>query len=156
MQDSEQKRPQIRRLGDRLGAWYTPFAVTVAGAAWVLSGESHRFLSVLAIATPCPLLIGIPVAVLGAISMSAGRGILVRNPAIFEMLGSCGTFIFDKTGTLTAGKPSLTSVICAPGFEESEVLQAAAALERYSRHPLADAVVQAARRAASIPCPSPW
>lgn len=144
LEDSEQKRPRVRRLGDRLGAWYTPLAVLIAGAAWAVTGESHRFLSVLAVATPCPLLIGIPVAVLGAISLSARRGILVRNPAIFENLDSCDTFIFDKTGTLTYGKPSLTHVICAPGFSEESVLQAAAALERYSKHPLAQAVVDAA------------
>lgn len=144
MQDSEQKRPAIRRLGDRLGAWYTPMAITIAGAAWAFSGDSHRFLSVLAIATPCPLLIGIPVAILGAMSLSARQGILVRNPAIFENLDSCDTFIFDKTGTLTYGKPSLTHVICAPGFSEETVLQAAATLERYSKHPLAQAVMEAA------------
>ncbi len=146
MEDSEHKRPKLRRLGDRLGAWFTPFAVAIAAAAWAVTGESHRFLAVLAVATPCPLLIGIPVAVLGAISLSARRGILVRNPSIFENISACETFIFDKTGTLTYGKPSLTDVICGPGFTEEEVVQAAAALERYSRHPLSQAVVEAGER----------
>ena len=79
MQDAEQRRPRIRRLGDKLGAWYTPMALSLAGIAWAVTGESHRFLAVLVVATPCPLLISIPVAVIGAISLSARRGIIIKN-----------------------------------------------------------------------------
>ena len=98
------------------------------------------------IATPCPLLIAIPVAVIGAISLSARSGIIIKNPAILEQIDSCRTFIFDKTGTLTYGHPTLTEILCAPGFEEKTVLAAAASLERYSKHPLAQAVLSAADR----------
>ena len=144
MEQTQQRRPRLRRLGDQLGAWYTPVAVLIALLAWMLSLDSHRFLAVLVIATPCPLLIAIPVAIIGAISLSARSGIIIKNPAILEQIDSCRTFIFDKTGTLTYGHPKLTEVLCAPGFEEKDVLSAAASLERYSKHPLAQAVLRAA------------
>jgi heavy metal translocating P-type ATPase len=147
MEQTQQFRPRLRRLGDQLGAWYTPAAVLIALVAWVLSGDPHRFLAVLVIATPCPLLIAIPVAVIGAIALSARSGIIVKDPAILEQIDSCRTFIFDKTGTLTYGRPTLTEIQCAPGFEEKNVLSAAASLERYSKHPLAQAILNAAERA---------
>jgi heavy metal translocating P-type ATPase len=146
MEETQQRRPRLRRLGDMLGAWYTPLATGIAVVAWILSGEVERFLAVLVIATPCPLLIAIPVAVIGAISLSAKHGIIIKNPALLEQIDSCRTFIFDKTGTLTYGKPSLTRITCAPGFTELEVLAAAASLERYSKHPLATAILELARR----------
>jgi heavy metal translocating P-type ATPase len=147
MEQTQQRRPRLRRLGDELGAWYTPAAVLIALLAWMLSGDSHRFLAVLVIATPCPLLIAIPVAVIGAIALSARSGIIIKNPAVLEQIDSCRTFIFDKTGTLTYGHPRLTEILCVPGFEEKKVLSAAASLERYSKHPLAQAVLNAADRA---------
>jgi heavy metal translocating P-type ATPase len=144
MEEAEQKRPQIRRIGDRLGAWYTPFALTVAGAAWWASGDAVRFLSVVVVATPCPLLIAIPVAVIGAVSTAARQGIVIRNPAALEQASLCRTMILDKTGTLTYGRPKLTGEHYGPGFSRETVLPAVAALEQYSRHPLAGAIVRAA------------
>jgi len=146
MEETQQRRPRLRRLGDMLGGWYTPLAVSIAVGAWILSGNVERFLAVLVIATPCPLLIAIPVAVIGAVSLSARRGIIIKNPAVLEQIDSCRTFIFDKTGTLTYGKPVLTRTVCAPGFSESEILGAAASLERYSKHPLAAAIVESAKQ----------
>lgn len=146
MEETQQRRPRLRRLGDTLGAWFTPVALGIAGIAWVFTGEVSRFLSVLVVATPCPLLIGIPVAVIGAVSLSARRGIIIKNPAILEQIDSCRTFIFDKTGTLTYGKPVLTQVVCASGFAEPQVVAAAASLERFSKHPLAVAVLEHATR----------
>jgi heavy metal translocating P-type ATPase len=147
MQDAEQRRPRLRRLGDTLGAWYTPLALSLAGIAWAASGESHRFLAVLVVATPCPLLISIPVAVIGAISLSARRGIIIKNPAVLEQIDRCRTLIFDKTGTLTYGKPSLSEILCAPGFTNDHVLQITASLENYSKHPLSQAILRAAQNA---------
>lgn len=146
MEETQQRRPKLRRLGDLLGAWYTPLAVGMALIAWAASGNVERFLAVLVIATPCPLLISIPVAVIGAISLCARRGIVIKNPAVLEQIDSCRTFIFDKTGTLTYGKPTLTRIVCAPGFREEEVLAAAASLERYSKHPLALAILELAQQ----------
>ena len=147
MEDAQQRRPQLRRLGDQLGAWYSPAAIAVAIAAWLLAGDPHRFLAVLVIATPCPLLIAIPVTLIGAISLAASRGIIIKNPAVLEQIDACRTFIFDKTGTLTYGKPELTEIECAAGFDQHDVLRAAASLERYSRHPLSSAILDAATRA---------
>lgn len=144
MQETEQRRPRLRRLGDRLGAWYTPIATFLAVATWLVTGQPHRFLAVLVVATPCPLLIAIPVAVIGAISLSARRGIIVKNPGILEEIDRCRTLIFDKTGTLTYGKPKLSEIKCARGFHHDEVLKLAASLEVYSKHPLAHAILEEA------------
>jgi heavy metal translocating P-type ATPase len=144
MRVSEQRRPRLRRLGDQLGAVYTPVAVALAVAAWGMSGDPVRFLAVLVVATPCPLLIAIPVAIIGSISLAARRGIIIKDPAALERLDTCRTAIFDKTGTLTYGEPRLTEVLALPGHDEAEVLALAASLERYSKHPLAGAVLRAA------------
>jgi cation transport ATPase len=146
MHATEQQKPRLRRLGDQLGAWYTPLALGVAAAAGFLSGDSHRFLAVVVIATPCPLLLAIPTAIIGAISLSARRAIIIKNPAILEQLDSCRTLIFDKTGTLTYGRPTLTAVICAEGFRRNEVMQLTGSLEQYSKHPLASAILAAAKQ----------
>ncbi|MFI5177551.1 MAG: heavy metal translocating P-type ATPase [Vicinamibacterales bacterium] len=151
MRESERRRPRLRRLGDQLGAIYTPLAVTIAVAAWVASGDPVRFLAVLVVATPCPLLIAIPVAIIGSISLSARRGIIVKDPAALERLTTCRVVIFDKTGTLTYGKPKLTATLPAPGVDAIDVLALVAGLERYSKHPLAGAVLDAAEAAHATP-----
>ena len=147
MEQSQDKRPQLRRIGDRIGAWYTPLAMGVAGLTWLLTGDSTRFLAVVVIATPCPLILAIPVAVIGAISLSARHSIIIKNPAALEQITTCRTLIFDKTGTLTYGQPQMTGVLCGLGFTKDQVLQAAASLEQFSKHPLAGAVVRAAHDA---------
>jgi heavy metal translocating P-type ATPase len=144
MRESEAKRPRLRRLGDQLGAVYTPVAVALAIVAWAISGEAVRFLAVMVIATPCPLLIAIPVAIIGSISLSARRGIIIKSPVVLEQIGACRTAIFDKTGTLTYGEPKLMDQLIAPGFLQPEVLTLAASLECYSKHPLARAILGAA------------
>ena len=147
MRESEAKRPQLRRLGDRLGAIYTPVALMVALLAWAFSGEAVRFLAVLVIATPCPLLIAIPIAIIGSISLCARRAIIVKSPVVLEQIAECRTAIFDKTGTLTYGTPKLTAQLVASGFAQKEVLTLVASLERYSKHPLARAILAAAKEA---------
>jgi heavy metal translocating P-type ATPase len=147
MRASEQRRPRLRRLGDQLGALYTPLAVALALAAWAASGESVRFLAVLVVATPCPLIIAIPVAIIGSISLAARRGIIIKDPAVLEKIDTCRTAILDKTVTLTYGRPKLTEIIAGPSFPEQEVLTLVASLERYSKHPLSAAILEAAREA---------
>lgn len=145
MRESESKRPQLQRLGDQLGAIYTPVALTVALLAWFLSGDSLRFLAVLVIATPCPLLLGIPIAIISSISLCARRAIIVKSPVVLEQIAGCRTAIFDKTGTLTYGEPALTEQLVATGFDAKEVLTLVASLERYSKHPLSRAILAAAK-----------
>lgn len=144
MFESEQKRPKMRRLADQLGAWYTPIAIATAVLAWALSGNAVRFLAVLVIATPCPLLIAIPVAIIGSISLCARRGILIKNSIVLEQIDQCRTMIFDKTGTLTYGKPTLTDQTIYNNNNPTEVLKLVASIERYSKHPLASAILEKA------------
>jgi len=146
MQEAEANRPRMRRIADRLGAWYTLLGVSVGALGWILGRDPRRFLAVLVIATPCPLLLAIPVAIIGAISVAASRAIIVKNPAMLERISSCRTAIFDKTGTLTHGKPSLTEILCGPGVSRRRALEMAASLEQYSKHPLAGSVLEAARK----------
>jgi heavy metal translocating P-type ATPase len=146
MQEAEQKRPTMRRLGDQIGAIFAPVALAFALAAWYFTGDSTRFLAVLVVATPCPLLIAIPITLMSAISIAAKRGIVIRDPVVLERLPTCRTAIFDKTGTLTYGKPELTEIIAANNVDDNKILQRAASLERYSKHPLASAILQAAAK----------
>ena len=150
MRDSEEKRPKMRRLADQLGAVYTPVAVALAVLAWIISGDPVRFLAVLVVATPCPLLIAIPVAIIGSISLAAKRAIIVRDPGILETIDTCESVIFDKTGTLTYGKPELVDSSSAPGLDAGEVLKLIASAEVYSKHPLASAIVEAGRKAGGL------
>ena len=147
MRAAEEKRPRLRRLADQLGAFYTPVAVLGAVIAAIAGNDPLRFLSVLVVATPCPLLIAIPVAIIGSISLSARRGIVIRNPSLLEQIDQCRTMILDKTGTLTCGKPDLTDAQYFNNFTRHDALQYASSLERYSRHPLAGAIMEAATRA---------
>lgn len=149
VEEAEQNRPRMRRIADSLGAWYTPIAVIAGVVGWVVSGSAERFLAVVVIATPCPLLIGIPVAIIGGISLAARRGVVIKHPRILEQIDSCETFFFDKTGTLTYGRPTLTDIVRRTGLNENkeEILARAASLEQYSRHPLAQSILDAARAA---------
>lgn len=139
------KHVPMKRLGDMLGAWYTPFALFIALIAWFFSGDAHRFLSVIVIATPCPLLIAIPIALIGAISSAASRGIIIKNPAALEHLAICKTMILDKTGTLTYGKPLLTEIEPLAEIAENEILSLVASIEQYSKHPLAEGILRGAK-----------
>jgi heavy metal translocating P-type ATPase len=149
MELSEQSKPKMRRMADKLGAWYTPLAVAIGVAAWVATGNPVRFLAVMVVATPCPLLIGIPVAIIGSISLAARRAIIVRDPSSLETAETCRTLIFDKTGTLTYGEPKLVEQIYAEPEREREVLSLVGSIERYSKHPLARAIITASNEIAS-------
>jgi heavy metal translocating P-type ATPase len=145
VEEAEKNRPAMRRIADRLGAWYTPAALLLAVLGWVVGGSPERFLAVVVIATPCPLLIAIPVAIIGGISLAAQRGIVIKHAAILETIDTCQTFFFDKTGTLTYGRPVLGEMACMAGFSREKILFYASGVEQYSRHPLAPAVMNAAR-----------
>jgi P-type E1-E2 ATPase len=145
MKEADENRPPIRRLADKLGAAYTPFAVAIALSAWAVSGDPVRMLAVLVVATPCPLLIGIPVALVGAVSLAAKRGIVIRDPSILERLDTCKVLVLDKTGTLTVSRPSLADVGLAEGFDLHIVLGLAASAEVYSKHPLARSLARCGR-----------
>lgn len=145
MEDSEQRRPKFRRLGDQLGAIFAPLTLSMAFFTWYVTDDPIRFFAVLVIATPCPLLIAIPITIISAISLAARRGIIIKDPVVLERLPTCKTAIFDKTGTLTYGQAELVGITSLPGFDKESVLQQVASVERFSKHPLAAAIINAAR-----------
>lgn len=145
IQQAETSPPPIRRLGDQIGAIYTPVAVALALLAWLLSHNAERFLAVLVIATPCPLLLAIPTAIIGAVSLAAKRSIVIRKPAVLEQLDHIRTMLFDKTGTLTYGQPVVTDVAGFGTSSAVDVLRLTATLEQYSKHPLSGAVLAEAK-----------
>jgi len=135
----------IVRIADRVAAWFVPLALTVAGLSWLLSGSATRAVAVLVVATPCPLLLAAPVAVVSGLSRASRIGVLVRGGGPLETLGRATTLILDKTGTLTSGRPRGTDVVVAPGRTVDEVLGLAASADQLSPHVLAGAIVEEAR-----------
>ncbi|WP_436971036.1 heavy metal translocating P-type ATPase [Micromonospora coxensis] len=138
------KAPMVR-LADRYAAAFVPFTLVLAGAAWLWSGQFVRAVAVLVVATPCPLLLATPIAIVSGLSRVARRGVLVRDGGSLELLGRARTLLVDKTGTLTAGRPRATETVVAPGGDRDEVLRLAASVEQLSPHVLATALVRQAR-----------
>ena len=152
--DAQRSRAPIQRTADRVSGWFVPAVLAAALAAfavWMAVGPEPRLayaiiaaVSVLIIACPCALGLATPMSIMVGIGRGARAGVLIRNAAALERLEKIDTVVLDKTGTLTEGKPALTSVAVAPGFDEDEVIGFAAAIERGSEHPLAQAIVEAA------------
>ncbi|MEU6273212.1 heavy metal translocating P-type ATPase [Streptomyces populi] len=134
----------VVRLADRYAAWFVPLSAVVAGLAWLISGSAVRAVSVLVVATPCPLLLAAPVAIVSGLSRASRLGVIVRDGGALENLGRARTLLLDKTGTLTRGRPRVLGITAAPGLEPAEVLRLAASLDQYSPHVLAQAIVDTA------------
>ena len=135
----------VIRLADKAAAWFVPLALAVSGLAWLLSGSATRAVAVLVVATPCPLLLAAPVAIVSGLSRASRIGVLVRGGGALETLGRATTLVLDKTGTLTSGRPRGTDVVTAPGWTVDEVLGLAASADQLSPHVLAAAIVEEAR-----------
>lgn len=140
----ESKAPFVR-LANRYALAFVPLTLTIAAAAWAVSGETVRALAVLVVATPCPLILATPVAIVSGISRAAKRGIIMKGGGVLETLARARTLLFDKTGTLTAGRPAVTQVEAPAGIDSLELLRLAASLDQVSHHVLASAIVRAAR-----------
>ncbi|WP_406104727.1 heavy metal translocating P-type ATPase [Micromonospora globbae] len=138
------KAPTVR-LADRYAAAFVPFTLALAGIAWLLSGQFLRAVAVLVVATPCPLLLATPIAIVSGLSRVARRGVLVREGGSLELLGRARTLLLDKTGTLTVGRPRAAETVVAPGGDRDDVLRLAASVEQLSPHVLAAALVRQAR-----------
>ncbi|GHF35149.1 heavy metal translocating P-type ATPase [Streptomyces morookaense] len=153
-QASAERAPTVR-LAERYAAWFLPLTLGVAGIAWAVSGSAERAVAVLVVATPCPLLLAAPVAIVSGLSRAARRGVVVRDGGALERLGRARTLVIDKTGTLTTGRPRVLQVAAAPGGPSpGEVLRLAASLDQVSSHVLAEAILHEARTrnlALSIP-----
>ena len=141
--EAESEQAPFVRLADSYAMWFLPVSLAVAGAAWALGGAA-RAVAVLVVATPCPLILAAPVALVSGLSAAARRGIVVKNGGVLERLARCTTVLIDKTGTLTAGQPAVTGIVPAGTLPPDEILAIAASLDQTSSHVLATAVVRAA------------
>ena len=162
VRQAQNSKPPIGRLADRVAAVFVPSVLIVAvltALAWFNFGPEPRLsymlvatLSVLIIACPCALGLATPISIMVGVGKAAEHGILIRDGAALQRVGQVTTVVLDKTGTITAGRPTVTAVLAAPGFEDAEILRLAAGLEASSEHPLAQAILNAAReRALTIP-----
>lgn len=143
---AEKAKAPMVRLADRYAQWFLLVAIVASGGAWLATGDPVRALAVLVVATPCPLILAVPVAIISGVSLAARHGLLVKGGGVLEGLSRIRTVVIDKTGTLTAGRASLIAVHPANGFSEDEVLGLAASLDQASNHTIADALVAAARQ----------
>jgi heavy metal translocating P-type ATPase len=141
--EAENAQAPFVRLADRYALWFIPLSLAVAGVAWAVGGAA-RAVAVLVVATPCPLILAAPVALVSGLSAAARRGIVVKNGGVLERLARCTTVLLDKTGTLTAGQPAVTAIVPAGALAPEEILGLAASLDQSSGHVLAAAVVRAA------------
>jgi len=147
VRSAQASKSPLQRLADRYAVWFTPLTLAVASLAYLLSGDVIRVLAVLVVATPCPLILATPVAIIGGINQAARRQIIVRHGTALEQLGKTRVAVFDKTGTLTIGMPQVSRVVPAPGFTVQEILALTGAVEQESSHLLARTLVDAAERA---------
>src|SRR4051812_29848889 len=153
--DAQRSRAPIQRLADQVAGWFVPTVIIVAiaaFAAWAWFGPEPRLafglvaaVSVLIIACPCALGLATPMSIMVGVGRGAQAGVLIKNAEALERMEKIDTLVVDKTGTLTEGKPKLVAIVPAAGFEESEILRLAASVEQASEHPLADAIVRAAK-----------
>jgi heavy metal translocating P-type ATPase len=144
VQQAEEQQAPFVRLADRYAAFFLPFTAVTAGLAWLLSGDPTRFLAVMVVATPCPLILAAPIAFIAGISRAARRGVIVKGGGAIEQLGRARTVLFDKTGTLTLGDPAVERIVAFAGRTQDDLLRLAASVDQLSAHVLAEGLVQAA------------
>jgi len=145
VQEASEQRAPFVRMADRYAVVLLPVTAVVAGAAWALSGDAVRALAVFVVATPCPLILAAPIALVAGLSRSARAGIIVKGGSAIEALGEARTALLDKTGTVTVGEPEIDRVVSLDGISQDEVLRLAASVDQHSAHVLAEALVHGAR-----------
>jgi heavy metal translocating P-type ATPase len=146
VRSAQSSKAPLQRLADRYAAWFTPVTLLACAVTYLASGDVERVLAVLVVATPCPLILATPIAIIGGVNRAARRMIVVKHGGAFEQLAGVTAVVFDKTGTLTVGTPMVSGVMPVSGFTHGDVLRLAASVERGSGHPLARSVVEAAER----------
>ncbi|ASL15134.1 heavy metal translocating P-type ATPase [Mycobacterium intracellulare] len=145
----------IVRLADRYAVWFLPLALLLAGIGWLVSGSAVRAVAVLVVATPCPLLLAAPVAIVSGLSRASRAGVVIRGGGVLENLGRATTLVMDKTGTMTMGRPVVVDVLTAPGDDATSILRLAASADQLSPHVLAESIVtEALRRGLRLSLPS--
>ena len=143
---AETQRAPFVRIADRYAAFFLPLTLAIAGVAWALSGDAVRAVAVLVVATPCPLILAAPIAIVSGVSRAAHAGVIVTGGAAIERLGEARTVLLDKTGTMTLGSPQVEDVVALDGIGEEELLRLAASLDQLSAHVLAESLVHEAER----------
>jgi len=146
VEEAQHSKAPMSRLADQWSVGFLIVTVIIAFGAWWFTGDPIRSVAVLVVATPCPLILAVPVALVAGLSRSAHFGVLVKGSRPLENMARISTLVLDKTGTLTDGRPQITSIHLEPGFSENEVLRFAASLDQVSKHPMAQALVLAAQR----------
>jgi heavy metal translocating P-type ATPase len=147
VEQAQTQRAPFVRMADRYAGFFLPATLVVAGAAWAASGDAVRALAVVVVATPCPLILAAPIALVSGLSRAARSGVIVKNTAAIETLGEAHTVLFDKTGTLTVGVPEVREIVSLNAMQASEVLRVAASVDQMSAHVLGDALLAAAGEA---------
>ncbi|QWK80846.1 heavy metal translocating P-type ATPase [Ochrobactrum sp. BTU1] len=145
VEEAQNSKAPMSRLADQWSVGFMIITVLIAFAAWWFTGDPIRSVAVLVVATPCPLILAVPVALVAGLSRSAHFGVLVKGSRALESMARINTLVLDKTGTLTDGRPQITSIHVEPGFNENEILRLAASLDQVSKHPMAQALVLAAQ-----------
>lgn len=154
VEEAQRSKAPMSRLADRWSLGFLAVTVAIALAAWWLAGDPIRAVAVLVVATPCPLILAVPVALVAGLSRAAHFGVLVKGAGPLEAMARVRTLILDKTGTLTDGRPRIVSIDSRGGLAAEEILRLAAALDQASQHPVAQAIVAAARsRDLRLPVP---
>jgi heavy metal translocating P-type ATPase len=146
VREAESQRAPFVRMADRYAAFLLPVTVLLAGIAWALSGDPVRALAVLVVATPCPLILAVPIALVCGVSRAARAGVIVKGPGAIEQLGRARSVLLDKTGTLTLGAPAIERVVVRDGIDSDELLRLAASVDQLSAHVAAEALVHDAER----------
>ena len=146
VQEAQTGKAPFTRMADRYAIWFIPLTLVIAGLAWLISGDPVRALAVLVVATPCPLILAAPIAIVAGISSAARKGLLIKNGAALEALANSQRIIMDKTGTLTTGNPRLVDIETDGSLSREEVLQLAASLEQASFHVISSSIVDSAKQ----------
>jgi len=147
VEQAQAQRAPFVRMADRYAGFFLPATLLVAGSAWAVSGDAVRALAVVVVATPCPLILAAPIALVSGLSRAARAGVIVKGAAAIETLGEAHTVLLDKTGTLTLGTPEVREIVPQKPLQAAEVLRLAASVDRLSAHVLGDVLVNNAREA---------
>ncbi|MDO1581523.1 heavy metal translocating P-type ATPase [Rhizobium oryzicola] len=145
VEQAQHSKAPMSRLSDRFSIGFLGVTVLIAAAAWWATGDPIRAVAVLVVATPCPLILAVPVALVAGLSRAAQFGVLIKGAKPLESMARIHTLVLDKTGTLTDGRPQITRIHAEPGFGEDDILRIAASLDQLSKHPMAQALVAAAK-----------
>jgi heavy metal translocating P-type ATPase len=155
VRQAQEEKPPLQRLADRYAVWFTPLTLFMCGVGWLITGSASTILAVLVVATPCPLILAVPVAVISGINRAARAGIIVKGGTPIEQIARARAVVFDKTGTLTHGTPKLGRAVPVGGFSEDELLRIAGSVEQFSSHVLGQTLADAARaRCGELPMPT--